>query len=187
MIESPHETTHNFYQDLILFVHEELSPSRELMIHDIGNILEAVHLETLTSYTLYSNILDLQRGKIFLYYMAQYDEIVELDIDEELAKGLRVVEMRDLFAPDTADAGEEKNSKLSPITVDQSNISKITRFSLFVPNLPVNLSTLPTDKYLRDRLKLMSEKAKTTKRNDVCPPNDRCVQRYFPNPSVSFL
>jgi hypothetical protein len=39
--------------------------------------------------------------------MAQYDERVELDVAGELAKGQRIVEMRELFSPDTVDAGED--------------------------------------------------------------------------------
>ena len=71
-----------------------------------GEILEAVHLKILTTHTGYSNVNDLQNGNIYLYYMAQYDEVVTLDMAKELLKGQRVVEMRSLFAPNTVEAGD---------------------------------------------------------------------------------
>jgi hypothetical protein len=69
-------------------------------------ILEAVHLRTLTSYTLYSNVIDLKNRRIFLHYMSQFDEVAEIDMAQELAKGKRVIEMRKLFSPSTAQAGD---------------------------------------------------------------------------------
>jgi len=71
-----------------------------------GEILEAVHLETLTSYTLYSNVLDLRNNKVYIFYMAQFDEMAEIDMEEEFTKGERVLELRELFTPSTAAAGD---------------------------------------------------------------------------------
>ena len=69
-------------------------------------ILNAVKLKTLTSYSLYSNVLDLKNNKIHLTYMSQFDETVEIDLDKEISKGERVVEMREFFNPETAKAGD---------------------------------------------------------------------------------
>jgi hypothetical protein len=85
---------------------EKTSASQALTPEFAGEILEAVHLKTLTTHTLYSNVNDLQNGNIYLYYMAQYDEVVTLDMAKELLKGQRVVEMRSLFAPATVEAGD---------------------------------------------------------------------------------
>ncbi len=85
---------------------DKTSASQALTPEFAGEILEAVHLKTLTSHTLYSNVNDLQNGNIYLYYMSQYDEAVQLNMDEELSKGQRVVEMRSLFAPNTVEAGD---------------------------------------------------------------------------------
>ena len=70
------------------------------------SILNAVKLHTLTSYTLYSNVLDLRNNKVYLTYMSQFDEIAEIDLDEELHKGQRVVEMREFFNLETVRAGD---------------------------------------------------------------------------------
>jgi hypothetical protein len=70
------------------------------------DLLEAVHLETLTSYTLYSNVLDLRNDRIYLNYMSQFDETAVIDMEKEFAKGERVVEMREFFTAETAAAGD---------------------------------------------------------------------------------
>jgi len=68
--------------------------------------MESVHLEALTTYTLYQNVLDLNENKIYLTYMSQYNEIAEIDMEEEFSKGQRVVEIRDFFSPETAAEGD---------------------------------------------------------------------------------
>ena len=70
------------------------------------DLMEAVHLYTLTTYTLYQNVLDLNANKIYLSYMSQYNEIAEIDMEEEFDKGKRVVPMRELFSEETAAAGD---------------------------------------------------------------------------------
>jgi hypothetical protein len=76
-----------------------------------GEILDAVHLRTLTTHTLFSNVIDLKNGEIYIYYMSQYNEAVKLNIANELAKGQRVVNARDLFSRETADAGDKSYQK----------------------------------------------------------------------------
>ena len=70
------------------------------------DLMESVHLYTLTSYTLYQNVLDLKEDKIYLSYMSQYNEIAEIDMEEEFDKGKRVIPMRELFSEETAAAGD---------------------------------------------------------------------------------
>ena len=70
------------------------------------DLMKAVHLEALTTYTLYQNVLDLNENKIYLSYMSQYDETAKIDMEEEFAKGQRVVEMREFFSNETAVAGD---------------------------------------------------------------------------------
>lgn len=76
-----------------------------------GEILEAVHLNTLTTYTLYSTVLDLKNNKIYIFYKSQFDEMVEIDMEEEFSKGERVVDMRDFFSPETVKAGDAAYQK----------------------------------------------------------------------------
>ena len=69
-------------------------------------LMESVHLETLTSYTLYQNVLDLKENKIYLSYMSQFEETAVIDMEQEFARGQRTVEMREYFSPETAAAGD---------------------------------------------------------------------------------
>jgi penicillin V acylase-like amidase (Ntn superfamily) len=79
---------------------EELNPEYAL------SILEAVKLRSITSLTLYSNVLDLKNNKIYLYYMSQFNEVAVIEMEKEFTKGRRVVEMRELFSPEIAAAGD---------------------------------------------------------------------------------
>ncbi len=105
-LANPENGTKGWRYDKAVSMLEGLISMQNFLLEYIGEILDAVHLETLTSYTLYSNIFDLRNRKIYLYYLSQYDELVELDLDEEISKGQRVVEMRDLFTSNTVDAGQ---------------------------------------------------------------------------------
>ena len=60
------------------------------------NILESVHQEGLYA-TVYSNIYDLKKGIIYLYYFHNFFEEVQLNISEELLKGERTVKINSLF------------------------------------------------------------------------------------------
>jgi hypothetical protein len=79
---------------------EVLSPAYAM------ELMESVHLETVTSYTLYQNVLDLTENKIYLSYMSQFDETAVIDMEKEFADGQQIVEMREFFSPETAAAGD---------------------------------------------------------------------------------
>jgi tetratricopeptide (TPR) repeat protein len=49
-------------------------------------VLSATHFEFLAQ-TLYSNICDLKRKRIYLYHFHNFEEVVVFDLDEELKKG----------------------------------------------------------------------------------------------------
>jgi hypothetical protein len=86
---------------------EDLGASNPLTPEYARDVLDAVHLNMLTTYTLYSNVFDLVNQKVYLNYMSQYGETVEIDLHEELKYGSRVVDMRDLFSPEVAASGDD--------------------------------------------------------------------------------
>jgi preprotein translocase subunit YajC len=92
------------------------------------DLMEAVHLEQLTTFTLYQNVLNLNENKIYLSYMSQYNEIAEIDMEEEFKKGKRVVEMRELFSPETAEAGDAAYQRFA----DRFTAAKIGVIALVV-------------------------------------------------------
>jgi len=85
---------------------DTLGDSQILDPNFAGEILKAVHLKTLTTHTLHSNVIDLKNGDIYIYYMSQYDEAIKLNITDELAKGQRVIEARSLLPDEIAEAGD---------------------------------------------------------------------------------
>lgn len=96
----------DFRWDTATSMLDMLSDSQTLTPEFAGEILKAVHLKTLTTHTLHSNVIDLKNGDIYIYYMSQYDEAVKLNIADELAKGQRVIEARSLFPSEIAEAGD---------------------------------------------------------------------------------
>ncbi|MCA9929953.1 MAG: hypothetical protein KC419_15825 [Anaerolineales bacterium] len=105
-LATPDKGPVDFRWDTAGSILETLRETQSLTPEFAGDILNAVHLRTLTTHTLHSNVIDLKNGDIYIYYMSQYDEVVKLNIAEELAKGRRVVATRSLFSPETAEAGD---------------------------------------------------------------------------------
>ena len=103
-----------------------------------GEILEAVHLNNLTTYTLYSNVFDLKSNKVYLFYMSQFDEMVELDMEDEFSKGERVVDMREYFSHETVTAGDaayqqfEIRFKVIQVSVVAVGVLLISGFTILV-------------------------------------------------------
>lgn len=99
----------------------ELLKSKNITMEKAGQVLSEVHLEDLISYTMYSNVIDLKNGTIALNFMSQRNETIYLDITKELEKGVRIIEMRDMFSKETVEAGDlayrqlEKRSTLENI------------------------------------------------------------------------
>ncbi len=96
----------DFRWDTATSMLEMLGDGQTLTPDFAGEILDAVHLRTLTTHTLLSNVIDLKNGEIYIYYMSQYREPAILNIDEELAKGQRIVDARDLVSASTASDGD---------------------------------------------------------------------------------
>lgn len=80
---------------------EEIQRDGRLNVEAVRDILDAVHQESATNNTLYSNIFDLRNGKIYLYYWHQYDEVVTLDLQEMVADGEALIRIEELFSDDT--------------------------------------------------------------------------------------
>lgn len=81
---------------------EEIDSEDELSA-DFGKaVLDAVHQKGIFSGTLYSNIFDLKDGILYLYHWHQFDEVVVLNVEEELAKEKYLVRVKDLFSKETA-------------------------------------------------------------------------------------
>jgi hypothetical protein len=102
----PEDGPVDFRWDTATAMLDKLRGSQSLTPEFAAGILEAVHLRTLTTHTLHSNVIDLKNGEIYMYYMSQYNQAIKLDIAGELAQGQRVVETRSLFPADTSQVGD---------------------------------------------------------------------------------
>jgi hypothetical protein len=63
----------------------------------IRSVLSATHFEYLAQ-TLYSNICDLKRKRIYLYHFHNFEEVVTFDLEDELGKGGSSHAIPSLFA-----------------------------------------------------------------------------------------
>lgn len=63
----------------------------------VRSALSATHFEYLAQ-TLYTNICDLRRRKIYLYHFHNFEEVVVFDLEEELKKGGSAYAIPSLFA-----------------------------------------------------------------------------------------
>ena len=91
-----------------------LNNSDEIKISLFKKILANTHVELNSAVTAYSTIFDLKNSKIYIYYFHNFMEEVVLDINEELKKGFRTIELCSLFPPSIAvqDFNELKNREI---------------------------------------------------------------------------
>ena len=73
-----------------------LSEAEHLTLELIRNVLDSTHQEE-RSLTVYSNIYDLKEGKIYLYNLRNFEEVVTLNLREELQRGERQIDLSTLF------------------------------------------------------------------------------------------
>jgi hypothetical protein len=80
---------------------EEIQNEDALTAEYLRSILDAVHQEGSSVNTVYSNILDLKNGIIYLYHWNQFDEVAKLYVAEEVASAPSPTRIVDLFSQET--------------------------------------------------------------------------------------
>ncbi len=85
-----------------------LQGESDLTIAALRSIVDAVHMQGPGINTLYSNLMDLRWGIVYLYYWHQYGEMVTLDVAKELAEATKPTPLRDLFARATVEQAESE-------------------------------------------------------------------------------
>jgi hypothetical protein len=80
----------------------------DLTVETLRSIVDAVHVEGPGINTLYSNVMDLRQGVLYLYYWHQYGEVVTLDVAKEIAKASKPTPLRDLFSRATIEQAEKE-------------------------------------------------------------------------------
>jgi hypothetical protein len=82
---------------------KDIDVNDTISIESIINVLDAAHFEGPLINTLYSNIFDVKNGDIYLDYFHQFEEVVILNLEEELAKGWHAYRISDLFTQELVD------------------------------------------------------------------------------------
>jgi len=56
-----------------------------LTVDEVTNVLDAVHVESVNSWTIESLLADLSNGLVYIYYFHQFDKPIVLNVKQELA------------------------------------------------------------------------------------------------------
>jgi hypothetical protein len=80
----------------------------DLSEKSVRNVLDSIHIETLSSFASSSRVFDLRTGDIYLYYFSQFNDGVKLNLFEEFEKGQHQIRLRDFFSQETVTRGETR-------------------------------------------------------------------------------
>jgi hypothetical protein len=81
---------------------EMLEGSPALSVEYMRDVMAAVHQGGPGSLTIYTNVYDLVNRMVYLYYFFDYEHVVVIDLEEELAKGAHAYDLPALFPPNPA-------------------------------------------------------------------------------------
>jgi hypothetical protein len=90
---------------------KKVGVSEQLTHEYVKRVLDATHQESADTNTLYSTIYDLKRGTILIYYFHQFDEVVELSVEDELNNKPEPVLLSSLFSESIVQHAESVISK----------------------------------------------------------------------------
>jgi hypothetical protein len=79
-----------------------LTESDTATVAHFRDILKATYRDNVIARTLYSNIYDLKKGLVYLYYLHDFDNEVVIDLNEELKKGHHYYDLPSLFGKELA-------------------------------------------------------------------------------------
>jgi hypothetical protein len=86
----------------------KIEAGASLNVEAFKAILDATHAEGVDQNTLYSNIIDLPNGMIYVYYWHQFDEVLTLNVVEQINSGMSPTRLTDLFSSKTVNQAEEE-------------------------------------------------------------------------------
>jgi hypothetical protein len=91
---------------------EQIQGQDELTAGRVASIMEAVHVEGPSGWTLYSLVADLRQRLVYVYYMFQYDAPIVLSIDEETAQSQPSRSVSELFPEQTQRQADQAYERL---------------------------------------------------------------------------
>jgi tetratricopeptide (TPR) repeat protein len=96
-VQSNYERVEDYPCQRYKIADQILKNANQADVNIVRAVLSATHFEFLAQ-TLYSNICDLKRKKIYLYHFHNFEEAVVFDLGEELKKGEVAYPMPSLFS-----------------------------------------------------------------------------------------
>ena len=91
----------------------EIDSRDELTAERAASILDAVHVESATVWTIMSVIGDLPRGLVYVYLFHQFDAPIILNVAEEIARTPEPGPLRDIFPPETVSRADQAYQRLT--------------------------------------------------------------------------
>jgi hypothetical protein len=91
---------------------QEIDSEEELTAERAASVLDAVHVESATVWTIMSVVGDLPRGLVYVYLFHQFDAPIVLNIKEEIARVPDPGPLRDLFPAETVRRADQAYQRL---------------------------------------------------------------------------
>ncbi|MFH2039737.1 MAG: hypothetical protein ABIJ65_09920 [Chloroflexota bacterium] len=91
---------------------KEIVTPEELIAERVASILDAVHVESTTNWTIMSVVGDLPQGLVYVYLFHQFDSPIILNIADEIAKAPGPGPLRDLFPPETIHQADQAYQRI---------------------------------------------------------------------------
>jgi len=90
---------------------QKIETEEDLSIDFLASILDAVHEEGKTLNTLYSNIFDLKKRIIYLYYWHQFDQLVSINVSEWIDSQSEPILIESLFNKKTVNNANTEHKR----------------------------------------------------------------------------
>ncbi len=86
-----------------------LATRRDVSLQTVAAVLESIHQRGPGAFTSYSTVYDLRARRVYVYNLANFDEVVRFDLPHELARKRKTRRMAELFenGPDLSELRRE--------------------------------------------------------------------------------
>ncbi len=91
---------------------KDIDDRDDLTAERAASVLDAVHVESATAWTVMSVVGDLPRGLVYVYLFHQFDAPIVLNVAEEIARAPNPGPLRDLFPPETVSRVDQAYQRL---------------------------------------------------------------------------
>lgn len=84
----------------------------ELTVEEVASVMDAVHVESASGWTLNTLVADLPKRQVHVYLMFQYDAPIVLSVDEEIASAPALGPLSARFPPETVNRAKRAHQRL---------------------------------------------------------------------------